>query len=84
MDSSGKVLPSNLPYSEIARRIAPIGELIFFEYGVVVMWGLTEDEERLVLKLIKSFEEEKILEEDVEIEELHFHYNIYAQPRFYL
>ncbi|KAJ1559843.1 hypothetical protein HK096_010903, partial [Nowakowskiella sp. JEL0078] len=33
----------------IAKRIAPIGDCLFFEYGVVVMWGLSIGEERMIL-----------------------------------
>lgn len=47
------------------------------------MWGLTEEEERDVLRLMKAFEEDKIADEDVETEELHFHYNTGSQPRIY-
>ena len=35
-------------------------ELFFFDYGVVVMWGLTEEEERAILEDIRPFEEDSI------------------------
>ena len=35
-------------------------ELFFFEYGVVVCWGLSKEEEKAVLKLLVPFEEDKI------------------------
>lgn len=47
------------------------------------MYGLTEEEERDVLRLLKPFEEDKINEDEVETEELHFHYNTGNQPRIY-
>ena len=47
------------------------------------MWGLTETEEQAVLRLLKPFEEEKIPFEDVETEELHFHYTSDSSPRIY-
>ncbi|CAG8492998.1 24652_t:CDS:10, partial [Gigaspora margarita] len=47
----------------------PIPEIIFFDYGVVVIWGMDEVEEKT--------------EEDVETEEFHFHYDASYQPRIY-
>lgn len=67
----------------MSKQIAQKGELFFFDYGVVVMYGLTEEEERDVLRLMKPFEEDKINEDEVETEELHFHYNTGNQPRIY-
>lgn len=42
IDASGKSIPGNVSYDDLAKRIAPIGEILFFDYGVVVMWGFTE------------------------------------------
>lgn len=50
-------------------------ELFFFEYGVVVCWGLSKEEEKAVLKLLVPFEEDKIAEEDIEEEILYFVYS---------
>ncbi|TPX67419.1 hypothetical protein SpCBS45565_g03807 [Spizellomyces sp. 'palustris'] len=83
IDASGRTIPSNIPYDNLAKRIAPIGECLFFAYGVVVMWGLSEAEEQIVLKELEPFEEEKLGEDDIEIEEFVFHYNAYYQPRIY-
>ncbi|KAJ3050681.1 hypothetical protein HK102_012223, partial [Quaeritorhiza haematococci] len=83
VDAAGKALPHDAPHSALARRIAPFGELFFFDYGVVVMWGLTEAEERELLGVIRPFEEESLVEDDIEIEEFHFHYNTFYQPRIY-
>ncbi|KAI8593263.1 hypothetical protein BDZ88DRAFT_474291 [Geranomyces variabilis] len=83
IDSTGRTLPSNIAYDSLAKRIAPVGECLFFAYGVVVMWGLSEQEERIVLKELEPFEEEKLAADDVELEEFVFHYNAYYQPRIY-
>ncbi|TPX55793.1 hypothetical protein PhCBS80983_g05026 [Powellomyces hirtus] len=83
IDAAGKSIPSNIAYDSLAKRIAPIGECLFFAYGVVVMWGLSDQEERIVLKELEPFEEEKLAQDDVEIEEFVFHYNAYYQPRIY-
>ncbi|KAI8819342.1 uncharacterized protein EV422DRAFT_108817 [Fimicolochytrium jonesii] len=83
IDAAGRSLPSTIAYDDLAKRIAPIGECLFFAYGVVVMWGLSEEEERMVLKELEPFEEEKLAPDDVEIEEFVFHYNAFYQPRIY-
>ncbi|KAI9102496.1 hypothetical protein DFS34DRAFT_577083 [Phlyctochytrium arcticum] len=83
IDAKGRSLPSNLPYDDLAKRIAPIGECLFFAYGVVVMWGLSEEEEQVILKELVPFEEEKLSPDDIEIEEFVFHYNAFYQPRIY-
>ncbi|KAF0387228.1 DUF155-domain-containing protein [Gigaspora margarita] len=61
----------------------PIPEIIFFDYGVVVIWGMDEVEEKSLLRELVSFEDEKLSEEDVETEEFHFHYDASYQPRIY-
>lgn len=61
-------LPTDLPHANLSKIIAQTGELYFFDYGVVVMWGLTVEEELDVLRLIKPFEEDKIGEDDIETE----------------
>ncbi|KAF9584891.1 hypothetical protein BGW38_004777 [Lunasporangiospora selenospora] len=60
-----------------------IPEVLFFDYGVVVIWGMSEDEEDRLLHELARFEEEKLDEEDVETEEFSFHYNSQYQPRIY-
>ncbi|KAJ3009352.1 hypothetical protein HKX48_008018 [Thoreauomyces humboldtii] len=83
IDSAGRSLPSNIPYDSLAKRIAPVGECVFFAYGVVVMWGLSEREEQMVLKELEPFEEDKLSDDDIEVEEFCFHYNVFYQPRIY-
>ncbi|KAI9229493.1 MAG: hypothetical protein DHS80DRAFT_13820 [Piptocephalis tieghemiana] len=59
------------------------GELFVFDYGVIVIWGMEEEEEKRVLKELRSFTFEEIDDDDVETEEFHFHYNNLYQPRIY-
>ena len=40
----------------LAKKIAPIGEIMYFEYGVIVLWGFTADEEEEILKDLVPFE----------------------------
>ncbi|KAJ3040697.1 hypothetical protein HDV00_010590 [Rhizophlyctis rosea] len=83
IDASGRTIPSTISFAGLAKRISPIGECLFFDYGVVVMWGLSESEEEEILKELAGFEEEKLAEDDVEVENFHFHYNTQYQPRIY-
>eukprot|EP00842_Homolaphlyctis_polyrhiza_P003042 jgi/Hompol1/3739/HPOL_003334-RA len=68
IDASGKSIPGNWPYESLAKRIAPVGEILYFDYGVVVMWGLTVQEEHMILNDLEKFEEEHLA---------------YYQPRIY-
>ncbi|CAG8819670.1 2733_t:CDS:2, partial [Racocetra persica] len=55
-------------------------EIIFFEYGVVVIWGMKEVEEKSLLRELVAFEDEKLAPAVVETEEFHFHYAASYQP----
>lgn len=58
-------------------------DLFIFEYGVVVMWGFTEREEKAFLNDIERFEKEKLAEEDVQVEEFNYYVTQSYQPRIY-
>ncbi|KZV84239.1 DUF155-domain-containing protein, partial [Exidia glandulosa HHB12029] len=49
-------------------------EVFLFEYGTVVMWAMTESQERRFLSSLKRFEVEKLAPDDVEMEDLNFYY----------
>nr|KAJ3420811.1 hypothetical protein HK105_005220 [Polyrhizophydium stewartii] len=83
IDALGKSIPGNIPYDNLAKRIAPVGEIMYFDYGVVVMWGLTEAEEHVILDDLEKFEEEHLASDSVETEQFYFHYNTFYQPRIY-
>lgn len=58
-------------------------QLFVFEYGVVVMWAFTEQDEKRFLKEIQPFETEKLADDDVEVEEFRLYYAASYQPRIY-
>lgn len=58
-------------------------DLFIFEYGVVVMWGFTEREEKAFLNDIEKFEKEKLAEEDIQVEEFNYYVTKSYQPRIY-
>lgn len=57
--------------------------LFIFEYGVIVMWGFTEREEKSLLQDLEKFEKEKLAQEDLQIEEFNYYITQSYQPRIY-
>ncbi|ORZ36281.1 hypothetical protein BCR44DRAFT_27973 [Catenaria anguillulae PL171] len=60
-----------------------MGEVFIYDYGVVVFWGFTEDEERDLLRRFSPFEEESLDPELVQLEEFVSFYHGNYQPRIY-
>ncbi|AOW01268.1 hypothetical protein B0I72DRAFT_26754 [Yarrowia lipolytica] len=58
-------------------------DVFLFEYGVVVLWGFTEAEEKRFLKELARFETEKLADEDVQVEEFNYYITQSYQPRIY-
>ncbi|KAF2204285.1 sporulation protein-like protein RMD1 [Delitschia confertaspora ATCC 74209] len=58
-------------------------EVFLFEYGTVVIWGMTLQEEHRFLKEIAKFEVEKLAKDDIETEEFNFYYTREYQARIY-
>ena len=58
-------------------------EAFLFEYGTVVIWGMTLQEEERFLKEISKFEAEKLGADDVETENFNFYYTSQYQARIY-
>ncbi|OQO15678.1 hypothetical protein B0A51_17183 [Rachicladosporium sp. CCFEE 5018] len=60
-----------------------IPEVFLFEYGVVVIWGMTVKEEQRFLKEIAKFEQEKLGVDDIQTETFNFYYTREYQARIY-
>ena len=58
-------------------------EVFLFDYGVVVIWGMSLAHEQRFLKEIAKFETEKLAPDDVETEYFNFYYTREYQPRIY-
>jgi uncharacterized Rmd1/YagE family protein len=58
-------------------------EVFLFDYGVVVIWGMSETQETKFLKDIAKFEQEKLAPDDVEVERFNFYYTREYQARIY-
>ncbi|GJJ79071.1 required for meiotic nuclear division protein 1 [Entomortierella parvispora] len=74
---------SRLLHQQQQQSKESIPEVLYFDYGVVVIWGMSEQEEARLLQELSRFEEEKLDDEDVETEEFSYHYNSQYQPRIY-
>ena len=58
-------------------------EIFLFDYGVVVIWGMTAAHEQRFLKELAKFETEKLAPDDVETEFFNFYYTHEYQARIY-
>lgn len=66
---------------EIDVEMTGRSDVFLFEYGVVVFWGFTEEEEKRFLKEIAKFEKEKLADEDIQVEEFNYYITQSYQPR---
>ncbi|KAL9613329.1 MAG: hypothetical protein Q9167_002151, partial [Letrouitia subvulpina] len=58
-------------------------EVFLFDYGTVVIWGMTLAQEERFLRDISKFETEKLAPDDVQTEDFNFYYTREYQPRIY-
>ncbi|KAK0623174.1 hypothetical protein B0T14DRAFT_515474 [Immersiella caudata] len=58
-------------------------EVFLFDYGVVVIWGMSAAHEQRFLKELAKFETEKLAPDDVETEFFNFYYTHEYQARIY-
>lgn len=58
-------------------------EIFIFGYGVVVIWGMSVEDELRFLKEIARFEKEKLGPDDIETECFNFYYTQEYQPQIY-
>jgi len=58
-------------------------EVFLFEYGTVVIWGMTVQQEQRFLIDIAKFEKEKLSQDDVQTENFNFYYTREYQARIY-
>ena len=58
-------------------------EVFLFDYGTVVIWGMTLTQEKRFLKEISKFESEKLGVDDIQSEQFNFYYTREYQARIY-
>jgi uncharacterized Rmd1/YagE family protein len=77
-----KTIAENDLETAVASNV-PVGEILIFDYGVVVIWGLEEADEKRILYDIKSYEVEKLSLEEIEIENFLFCHDLNRPPRLF-
>ena len=94
LDNGEMSIPNHTP-AEMEQPAPPDGntldfdtqvhtpEVFLFEYGTVVIWGMTVQQELRFLKDISKFETEKLGDEDVQTENFNFYYTREYQARIY-
>ncbi|KAF0453056.1 DUF155-domain-containing protein [Gigaspora margarita] len=69
------------------NTLVNIGEVFYFDYGVVVFWNMTEDQEKLILDdlAMSKVSVRSLKSEDIECETFHFQYDYTSnrQPRIF-
>jgi uncharacterized Rmd1/YagE family protein len=76
-------IPSTSADGPLQSSLSLYSELFFFDYGVVVCWGLTEPQEKYVLSLLVPFEQEKLDADEIETEEFRYQYRPHSQARIF-
>ncbi|KAJ4858955.1 hypothetical protein T069G_07222 [Trichoderma breve] len=82
----GPAMPEHMPIKDTVPDFdiqVHMPEVFLFDYGVVVIWGMTEAQEAKMLKDIAKFELEKLAPDDVETEHFNFYYTREYQARIY-
>lgn len=79
-DDSLAVVDDSMPEFDITVHMP---EIFLFDYGVVVIWGMSAAHEQRFLKELAKFETEKLAPDDVETEFFNFYYTHEYQARIY-
>jgi uncharacterized Rmd1/YagE family protein len=58
-------------------------EIFLFNYGALVVWGMTVQQEKRFLKEASRFEVEKMEKSDIQSEEFNFYFTTEYEPRIY-
>ncbi|KAK0753226.1 hypothetical protein B0T18DRAFT_313671 [Schizothecium vesticola] len=80
LDDSLAVVDDSMPQLDITVHMP---EIFLFDYGVVVIWGMSAAHEQRFLKELAKFETEKLAPDDVETEFFNFYYTHEYQARIY-
>ncbi|KAI9767991.1 MAG: hypothetical protein M1840_005303 [Geoglossum simile] len=83
-------MPPELEHPSDRRPVTPdldtnvhTPEIFLFNYGTVVIWGMSLQHEQRFLKEIAKFESEKLGKDDVQTENFNFYYTKEYQARIY-
>jgi uncharacterized Rmd1/YagE family protein len=79
LDDENRVSEENIDFDTQVHT----PEVFLFDYGVVVIWGMSVGHEERFLKEIAKFESEKLAQDDIETENFNFYYTREYQARIY-
>ncbi|KAK4044612.1 hypothetical protein C8A01DRAFT_42522 [Parachaetomium inaequale] len=88
-DATDDILVQQIPEDALTNEMVDFDihvhtpEVFLFDYGVVVIWGMSAAQEQRFLKEISKFEVEKLAPDDVETEKFNFYYTHEYQARIY-
>ena len=71
------------PANSALDTVVHTPEVFLFEYGTIVIWGMTVGQEHALLKEMSRFEQEKLAPEGVQTENFNFYYTNEYQARIY-
>ena len=60
-----------------------VGEVFVFDYGVTVIWGMEEADEKQILRLLQPYEIDRMSLSDIEVENFYFTHNPDKPPRLF-
>lgn len=68
-------------YGQLQEATHSHGDIFYFDYGVLVIWGLTELEERDILRsIVAPFLIDPLSAMEIEVDEFTFHYTLTEKP----
>ncbi|KAI5821037.1 hypothetical protein BZA77DRAFT_223426, partial [Pyronema omphalodes] len=82
-NADGDDTRSLMNFVDQQHRAINNGDVFLFQYGVVVIWGMSLEDEAKFLRDIAKFENEKLADDDVQVENFNFYVTSSYQPRIY-
>lgn len=81
LDTTSRIIRLDKEGGDIKLETTRLCDVFLFEFGVVVLWGFTVEEEGRFLKEIAKFENEKLVDNAVQREEFNYYVTQSYQPR---
>lgn len=82
-ENSHEKIESEQDLEAAVASSSSVGEILIFDYGVIVIWGLEDSQEKLILHLIRAYEVDQLSIDDIEVENFLFCHNPDKPPRLF-
>ncbi|CED82936.1 Uncharacterized conserved protein [Phaffia rhodozyma] len=76
---SGDEQAPNKQFGQDGQGRVTKADVFVFEYGTVVIWGMTQEQEKRFISSLKRYEVERLSPDDIEMEDLNFYYANYSR-----